>query len=77
MKQSLTPTLADALASQGKFPQTSGFAARAIRLISIPKNAVNITYNSDSPAARMLSNLAPTPFVLDGKRYESVEAFWQ
>jgi hypothetical protein len=25
----------------------------------------------------MLSNLAPTPFVLDGREYASVEGFWQ
>jgi predicted NAD-dependent protein-ADP-ribosyltransferase YbiA (DUF1768 family) len=48
-----------------------------MEIISIPKNALNIAYNSDSSAGKMLSNLAPTPFILDGRKYESVEAFWQ
>lgn len=39
---------------------------------------INISYAPDfSPIARILSNLAPTRFELDGVTYESVEGFWQ
>ncbi len=29
------------------------------------------------PAAKLISNFAPTPFTLDGREYASVESFWQ
>lgn len=38
---------------------------------------LNIASNSLDPDARILSNLAPTPFILDGIHYWSVEAFWK
>jgi predicted NAD-dependent protein-ADP-ribosyltransferase YbiA (DUF1768 family) len=38
---------------------------------------INIASNSQNPTEALLSNLAHTPFVLDGRGYASVEAFWQ
>ena len=37
---------------------------------------INITSRSPAPLD-LISNLAPTAFVLDGRAYGSVEAFWQ
>jgi predicted NAD-dependent protein-ADP-ribosyltransferase YbiA (DUF1768 family) len=39
--------------------------------------AINIASNSSNMIEALLSNLAHTPFELDGMRYASVEAFWQ
>lgn len=39
--------------------------------------AINVASNSENPTEAILSNLANTPFELDGKNYASVEAFWQ
>jgi predicted NAD-dependent protein-ADP-ribosyltransferase YbiA (DUF1768 family) len=36
-----------------------------------------VASNSENPTETVLSNLANTPFELDGKTYASVEAFWQ
>ncbi|MGB5634307.1 MAG: NADAR family protein [Waterburya sp.] len=33
--------------------------------------------NSSNPAARLISNFAATPFILDDRNYTSVESFWQ
>ena len=38
---------------------------------------INVASNSENPTEAILSNLANTPFELDGKTYASVEAFWQ
>jgi len=38
---------------------------------------INITSQSIVPDIQLISNLAETPFELDGRRYASVEAFWQ
>ncbi|MFB6182111.1 MAG: NADAR family protein, partial [Candidatus Magasanikbacteria bacterium] len=38
---------------------------------------VNIESDAEDEIAEQLSNFADTPFDLDGKHYESVEAFWQ
>jgi predicted NAD-dependent protein-ADP-ribosyltransferase YbiA (DUF1768 family) len=38
---------------------------------------INIVSSSSTPEARLISNLAATPFELDGERYMSVESFWQ
>lgn len=38
---------------------------------------INIASNSSDTTEALLSNLAHTPFELDGMRYASVEAFWQ
>ncbi len=40
------------------------------------REALNITARSPMPL-RLISNFAPTPFVLDGLSYASVEGFWQ
>jgi len=37
---------------------------------------INVLHDGD-PAWRPISNLARTPFDLDGRRYASVEGFWQ
>jgi predicted NAD-dependent protein-ADP-ribosyltransferase YbiA (DUF1768 family) len=40
------------------------------------RRPLNIASGSAEDVGRLLSNLAPTPFVLDGRRYASVEAFY-
>lgn len=40
-------------------------------------HTINIASNSLDRTEALLSNLAHTPFELDGMRYASVEAFWQ
>lgn len=41
------------------------------------REPVNIVSNSADPVARTISNFADAPFELDGKRYRTVESFWQ
>jgi predicted NAD-dependent protein-ADP-ribosyltransferase YbiA (DUF1768 family) len=41
------------------------------------REPINVTSQSPDPAIQLISNLAHTPFELDGTRYGSVEAFWQ
>jgi predicted NAD-dependent protein-ADP-ribosyltransferase YbiA (DUF1768 family) len=41
------------------------------------REPVNAIFTSSDPGIWLLSNLADTPFVLDGQSYESVEGFWQ
>jgi predicted NAD-dependent protein-ADP-ribosyltransferase YbiA (DUF1768 family) len=43
----------------------------------IEEDVINIDSRSNNETERMLSNLAHTPFDLNGKHYESVEGFWQ
>ena len=38
---------------------------------------INIASNSENITEALLSNLAHTPFEMNGKQYASVEAFWQ
>jgi predicted NAD-dependent protein-ADP-ribosyltransferase YbiA (DUF1768 family) len=38
---------------------------------------INVASHSPDPEIRLISNLAHTPFELDGLLYGSVEAFWQ
>lgn len=38
---------------------------------------INVTYGSKNKIEKMLSNFAPTPFVLNNIEYPSVESFWQ
>ena len=40
-------------------------------------SALNILFRSHDPCVRLISNLAHTPFVLHGRSYASMEAFWQ
>lgn len=41
------------------------------------REPINVVSSSPDPAVRLISNLAATPFELDGRRYRSVESFWQ
>lgn len=41
------------------------------------REPINVVSHSTDPRARLISNLADTPFELDGRRYRSVESFWQ
>jgi predicted NAD-dependent protein-ADP-ribosyltransferase YbiA (DUF1768 family) len=41
------------------------------------REPINIVYDLTPHPLNLISNLAPTPFELDGRRYASVEAFWQ
>jgi len=41
------------------------------------RETINIGVRGETETEQMLSNLAPTPFDLDGKHYKSVEGLWQ
>lgn len=41
------------------------------------REPINVVSTSADPLARTISNLADTPFALDGRSYRSVESFWQ
>lgn len=41
------------------------------------REPINVVSSSPDPAVRLIGNLAATPFELDGRRYRSVESFWQ
>lgn len=41
------------------------------------REPINVTSRSPDPAIQLISNFANTRFMLDGKSYQSVEAFWQ
>lgn len=41
------------------------------------REPINVTSRSSDPQICLISNLAHTPFKLDGRFYASVEAFWQ
>lgn len=41
------------------------------------REPINVTSLSADPAIAILGNFAPTPFKLDGRRYASIESFWQ
>lgn len=41
------------------------------------REPINVVSASADPRARIVSNFAETPFLLDGDRYLSVESFWQ
>jgi len=59
----------------------SGEASIALRNLGPRPEAcrepINIVSTIDDERWRLISNFAHTPFVLDGKTYGSVEAFWQ
>ncbi len=38
---------------------------------------INITFDTTPMPLRLISNLAETPFELNGQRYASIEGFWQ
>lgn len=44
---------------------------------SLSPSLINVASNSENLTEALLSNLAHTPFSLDGRQYVSVEAFWQ
>jgi predicted NAD-dependent protein-ADP-ribosyltransferase YbiA (DUF1768 family) len=50
-----------------------GLGPRAIAC----REPINVTSRAPDPQLRLISNLAHTPFHLDGQEYASVEAFWQ
>jgi predicted NAD-dependent protein-ADP-ribosyltransferase YbiA (DUF1768 family) len=41
------------------------------------REPINVVSSSRDPSARLISNLGPAPFELDGRRYACVESFWQ
>jgi predicted NAD-dependent protein-ADP-ribosyltransferase YbiA (DUF1768 family) len=41
------------------------------------REPINISSRSRDPAGRWISNFADTPFVLDGRTYQTVEGLWQ
>lgn len=46
-------------------------------LEELANEPINVSFKSSDPGIKILSNLAHTPFELDGRHYESVEGFWQ
>ena len=40
------------------------------------REPINVVSTAKNEAVRLISNLAHTPFELDGQTYASVEAFW-
>lgn len=38
---------------------------------------INVVSTHPDPAIRLIGNFATTPFVLDGREYQTVEGFWQ
>lgn len=63
-----------ALAGQGG---TGVFLANLGSREEVCREPVAISSTVADPAWRVISNFAPAPFVLDGRRYANVEAFWQ
>lgn len=57
-------------------PKTLKFVSRGLEADAC-RLPLNITSRIDDPVLRLISNLAETPFELDGRRYASVEGFWQ
>ncbi len=49
---------------------------QVIQTLSDDERPLNVVSNSTDEAARLLSNFAHTPFVLDNLRYHSVEGFY-
>lgn len=43
----------------------------------VKRTPLNVASNGATETECLLSNLAPAPFTLDGRRYASVEGFWQ
>ena len=41
------------------------------------REPINITWDNTPAPFNLVSNLAPSPFILDGRPYASVEGFWQ
>jgi predicted NAD-dependent protein-ADP-ribosyltransferase YbiA (DUF1768 family) len=41
------------------------------------REPINVVSTSPDPIARLISNLASTPFQFDDQHYQSVESFWQ
>jgi predicted NAD-dependent protein-ADP-ribosyltransferase YbiA (DUF1768 family) len=41
------------------------------------REPLNVVSSSPDPRCRTISNLASTPFELDGQRFQSTESFWQ
>ena len=51
--------------------------SRIKRLIPLEEKPLNVASGAGEPVGKLLSNFAARPFVLDGRRYTSVEAFYQ
>lgn len=41
------------------------------------REPINVVGTGADPLVRIIGNLAPAPFTLDGRHYQSVESFWQ
>ena len=51
--------------------------SRIKRLIPLEEKPLNVASGAGESIGKLLSNFAVRPFVMDGKRYTSVEAFYQ
>jgi predicted NAD-dependent protein-ADP-ribosyltransferase YbiA (DUF1768 family) len=58
--------------ADGQFIET-----RINRLIPLEERPLNVASGAGEPIGKLLSNFAERPFVIDGKPYASVEAFYQ
>ncbi len=79
-----TAALADwRAAASGHVFHYSGDAARGVALRDLGsrdnacREPINVVFDQSDAAWKPISNLAHTPFELDGRRYASVEGFWQ
>jgi predicted NAD-dependent protein-ADP-ribosyltransferase YbiA (DUF1768 family) len=51
--------------------------SRIKRLIPVEEKPLNVASGAEEPVGKLLSNFTVRPFVMDGKCYTSVEAFYQ
>lgn len=66
------------LAVRAQGPDAEGLELRPLGpRLDACRAPINVVSTSADDAARLISNLAHTPFHLDGRDYASVESFWQ
>ena len=53
------------------------FSEKTKKILLKKKGLINVDSRSEDEAGKKLSNLYPSPFILNGKKYGSVEGFWQ
>lgn len=51
--------------------------SRIKRLVPLAEKSLNVASGAGEPIGKLLSNFVERPFMMDGKRYSSVEAFYQ
>lgn len=73
-----TASHADHVLGLDAVPNASGLALHDLgRRADACREPINIVSTSPDPVARTISNLGAAPFDLDGRRYQTIESFWQ